>query len=356
MQINKVNPGLETFNRYYADDKTAYLFVEYLKSVAPVYAPHKKGESSYIFRQVTEVKEVVFEYNRTIQSIKKYFLPPRETLLSFNTETNDFSKLKITPEKRIFFGVHSYDMQSVRCLDYSFYRGNPESNYINRRDKTIFIGIDYKPDEFHFSKSVGIEIEQTIGFSLFFNRVENGFIIFEIDETGKELLHNFGKVVPVNDKPFQRKEKTFTAKFKYHYNRLPQVFEHIYKSGVWNEIAEKCVGCGTCNLLCSTCYCFDVRDEVELDGKTGCRERVWDGCMLNNFAEVAGGENFRESLAARTRHRVYRKFKYLTDQSGLMHCVGCGRCSKYCPAGIKMTDIINRLIEDFEYQQEKQTI
>ena len=90
--------------------------------------------------------------------------------------------------------------------------------------------------------------------------------------------------------------------------------------------------------------------------REGKRERFWDSCMLNTFAEVAGGENFRDKLNNRTRHRLYRKFKYITEQSGDLHCVGCGRCSRYCPAGIDIIEIINNLILDYEDQNQKQLV
>ena len=78
--------------------------------------------------------------------------------------------------------------------------------------------------------------------------------------------------------------------------------------------------------------------------------------MLNEFAEVAGGENFRNTLSSRTRHRLYRKFKYITQLSGELHCVGCGRCSRYCPAGIDIVAILNELIKDYQRQQETSTV
>ncbi len=70
--------------------------------------------------------------------------------------------------------------------------------------------------------------------------------------------------------------------------------------------------------------------------------------MLNTFAAVAGGENFRESLADRQRHRVYRKFKYITDITGDPWCVGCGRCTAYCTAGISIVEIVNDLCDEYE--------
>jgi sulfhydrogenase subunit beta (sulfur reductase) len=354
-QDNIIN--FDQLKKYFFDKDTTKKFIEYLVGKGKVFAPHKKGEASYSFEQVEDVNDVVFNYPRTIQPLKKFFIPPRETLLNFSLSDNTFSEPEPDEEKRIFFGIHSYEMQGILRLDYSFQKGNPEYNYLQKRANSCFIGISFEPDQWHFSKSVGIEIEKLEGFCLFFEPVENGYLVFEVNETGREMLAEFsaGSLV---DTPldFEITDKQFKAKIKYHYNRLPQVFEHVYSSKVWDEVAEKCVGCGTCNLLCATCYCFDVRDEIDLSMTDGKRERFWDGCMLNGFAEVAGGEDFRGKLSGRTRHRLYRKFKYITEESGELYCVGCGRCSKFCPANINIVDIINDLIIDYTEQQEKQAI
>ncbi|MBD3224404.1 MAG: hypothetical protein GF313_06720 [Caldithrix sp.] len=339
----------------FLDENATYDFLKFLKGRSKVFAPHRKGEASYIYDEVSDVKDVVLQYPRTIQPLKKYFLPPRETLLSFNIDENNFTESEINVEPRIFFGIHAYEMEGVMRLDYTFEQGQPESNYLTRREQSTFIGISYEPDEYHFSKSLGIDIDSVDGFSLYFKKTDNGYYVYEIDAAGQQLMKEFGKGKRV-DIPVTKEEPEFTNKIKYHYNRLPQIFEHVYDSKVWEEVAERCVGCGTCNLLCPTCYCFDVRDEVEINATEGKRERFWDGCMLNPFAEVAGNENFREKLSSRTRHRLYRKFKYITNKSGELHCVGCGRCSKYCPADISITKIINNLIDDYADRQQKQVI
>ena len=348
---------LEQMRRFFFDQETTLMFIKYLQTQTTVIAPQRKGEASYAFEEVSDAAVVVTNYSRTIQPLKKYFLPPVETLISFNLDNNSFEKNPVEQEARIFFAIHSYDMQSIIRLDYSFSQGPPDTNYFKRRNKSKFIGISYTPDEWHFSKSVGIEIEKLEGFCLFFEPVDNGYLVFEVDDDGAALLSGFGKGVRVNTPiDFEIKEKNFKAKIKYHFNRLPQVFEHVYNSKVWKEVAERCVGCGTCNLLCATCYCFDVRDEVELNVLDGQRQRFWDSCMLNTFAQVAGGENFRQNLDSRTRHRLFRKFKYITDQSGELHCIGCGRCSRFCPASINIIGIINDLIIDYTDSQQKQAI
>ncbi len=346
--------SLRQLKKVFFDERTTRGFISFLSDRAKVIAPCKKGENSYSFEYIQNPDEVVFDYPRTIQPLKKFFLPPRETLFNFNTRENSFSEPDIESEDRIFFGVHAYELQGLLRLDHCFEEGHPEYNYLRRRENTLFIGISYTPDDWHFSRSVGIEIEKLEGFCLYFEPLDSGFLVFIVNEAGKNLVELFGKGAEIdNDENFALVEKNFRVKIKFHHNRLPQVFENVYYSKVWEEISRKCLGCGTCNLLCPTCYCFDVRDEIELDATTGKRERFWDGCMLNSFALVAGGENFRDPLSSRTRHRLHRKFKYLADSAGDLFCVGCGRCSKYCPAKINIIDIINDLIGDFAGQQKR---
>jgi len=344
-----IQAALQDHEHVYLDAGMLHKFIEYLMTQAELYAPHKKGEKSFSFKAVQNTHDVVLNYSRTIQPLKKFFLPPKETLLDFNLRENAFTAQTIESQKRIFLGVHSYDLQAIHRLDYNFQSGNAESNYMTRREQSIFIGVSYKPDEFHFGKSVGIEIEKTEGMSLYLEQQDEGYIVFVIDDAGRDLLTGFGQSDFLKE-DLAITPKEFSQKIKYHYNRLPQVFDQAYHSKVWQKVSDKCLGCGTCNLLCPTCYCFDVRDEIELDAETGKRERFWDGCMLNSFAEVAGGENFRDKLHNRTRHRLYRKFKYITDYSGELSCVGCGRCTSFCPANISIVGIINDLIEEISHK------
>ena len=209
-----MNNKLEAYKRYFFNSETTLDFLEFLKTKAKLIAPHKKGEVSFSYEEVEDVSKVVFKYPRTIQSLKKYFMPPRETLLSFNIHENTFQSAEIIPEKRIFFGIHSYEMQSIKRLDYSFSMGNPETNYLTRRENALFIGISYDPDEWHFAQSLGIEIDDIDGFCLYFYPVENGFIVFEINAHGYKLLSEFNKGVPYDERAFEFPEKKFKSASK----------------------------------------------------------------------------------------------------------------------------------------------
>ncbi|MFC1527297.1 4Fe-4S dicluster domain-containing protein [Candidatus Neomarinimicrobiota bacterium] len=321
-------------------------FIGHLKMQGTVFAPHKKGDSSYSFTEVEESNAVVLDYNRTLNSVKKYFLPPREQLLSYSKIDNSYKKGSIKKEKKIFLGVHSYDMKAVMKLDYNFTEGNPEENYLLRRQKSSFIGVSYIPDEFHFSQSVGIPVQDTDGFDIYLEKNETGYTAKIITKKGEKLIQGFNGLVDALD--ISSNPSQFKNKLKYNYNRLPEVFEQSWNAETWEEVSKKCVGCGTCNLVCPTCYCFDVEDNMDLSLQNGTRDRSWDGCMLNGFAAVAGGENFRKTLADRQRHRVYRKYKYITNITGEPWCVGCGRCTAYCTAGISIVEIVNQLCEEYE--------
>lgn len=323
--------------------------IDHLRGYGEVIAPHHKGDVSYTFKTVQDSKDVVLDYNRTLLPLKKMFLPPVEKLMDFSLKDGNYTSNEVPVEPRVFFGVHSYEMQSILRLDHNMLDGNAESNYFNRRKSSRFVGISFDPDEFHFSESVGIAIEEMEGFDLFLNKVDDDYQLYVLTDKGAKLMKGFANLEKVE--PEIVDGRSFKKRIRYHYNRLPRVFQYSYQSKVWSDVADRCVSCGSCTLTCPTCFCFDVSDHVTVTAEDGMRQRNWDSCMLTNFAEVAGGENFREKTVNRTRHRLFRKFKYITDDEGLPWCVGCGRCTAFCPAGISLVDIVNELIQEDEKAQ-----
>ena len=125
---------------------------------------------------------------------------------------------------------------------------------------------------------------------------------------------------------------------------LPAFLKKQQQSKVIDRRADRCFSCGSCVLVCPTCYCFHVEEEVDLSLQAGRRTRTWDGCMMEGFASAAGGHNFRETPANRLRHRILRKGKYLPEHFHLPGCVGCGRCAQACVADIASPlEIINEM-------------
>ena len=124
------------------------------------------------------------------------------------------------------------------------------------------------------------------------------------------------------------------------FQELPSQFDASYEAEMWNRLGRRCFGCGSCTMVCPTCFCFDVSDRVELNLKEGARVRKWDSCQLVDFALVAGGHNFRPTISSRVRFRIYHKFWIEPEQISQIGCVGCRRCTRACPADIDMIDLL----------------
>jgi ferredoxin len=125
---------------------------------------------------------------------------------------------------------------------------------------------------------------------------------------------------------------------------FPDLLKRNYEHPIWKERADLCLSCGACNIVCPTCYCFDVQDEPEWDLKCAERCRSWDGCQLKDFALVTGGHNFRKNPVERFRHRFYHKGAYISDLLGESACVGCGRCVAACVTKIaNPVEVFNKL-------------
>jgi ferredoxin len=104
----------------------------------------------------------------------------------------------------------------------------------------------------------------------------------------------------------------------------------------WDEVAERCLACGNCTLVCPTCFCSDVHDTTELTGEVR-RERVWATCFDLDHSYLHGGP-VRASTSSRYRQWLTHKLSTWWDQFDTSGCVGCGRCVTWCPVGIDLTE------------------
>ncbi|HTW76020.1 MAG TPA: 4Fe-4S dicluster domain-containing protein [Steroidobacteraceae bacterium] len=104
----------------------------------------------------------------------------------------------------------------------------------------------------------------------------------------------------------------------------------------WDEVAERCLSCANCTLVCPTCFCTSVEDHTDLAGETAVRERRWDSCFTLDFSYLHGG-SVRRQTRSRYRQWMTHKLANWFDQFGTSGCVGCGRCITWCPVGIDIT-------------------
>ena len=315
----------------------------------------KRKEDSFCYGSIKSPEDLCLDFDCTIAPPKKYFLPPEETLFHFTTAPS----LEVTPviesNPFILFGVHPFDIKAINQMDKIFTNGVPDPHYLKRREAVLLIGVDptrVAPRAFWADMEAD---SVSKGFDLMFTDMGEDFIVEIGTEKGEELLNRHAKVRPATRDEAQ-KRVTIRSQISnickkrgltFPKREIPQLLEHSEGKLFWEEKSGKCLSCGTCNMVCPTCYCFDVQDDMELDLNNGERLRRWDGCLLQDFAKVATGENFRETRTSRYRHRFFRKGLYLFKVLDDVACVGCGRCASFClPDIADPVDAFNRLKED----------
>ena len=121
---------------------------------------------------------------------------------------------------------------------------------------------------------------------------------------------------------------------------VAMLMDAFHKDPFWEELGGRCLSCTACSAVCPTCFCFDIQDTFDPSGEAGRRERVWDACTAPQFAQVAGGHNFRGDGRNRVRHRMYHKLNGFLANHDRMLCVGCGRCVKACKANINPIEVL----------------
>ncbi|MGB9636730.1 MAG: 4Fe-4S dicluster domain-containing protein, partial [Thermoplasmata archaeon] len=306
---------------------------EELCSEYTVIAPVKK-DKDFVYAEVENFGEIALDYTTTITPVKKYLIPYKETMFTFE---NEKIKEKLPEEKLAFFGLHICDINAISRMDMVLWN---DPYYRGRRENMLIVGVSCKPTEKCFCKSTHSNVLNNTC-DIFLKEEDREFLAYSLTEKGRKLLNSF----------LFESTNIDTKEIRVDYNEAKHIDVHKvsekilkdYENPVWEETARKCLGCTNCTVVCPLCYCYDVIDNTYITPESGERVRCWDSCLLVNFARVAGGHNFRKDLKARYRNVYIHKFKTFVDEFGTTSCVGCGRCITYCPAGIDMRETLSKI-------------
>jgi ferredoxin len=328
-------------------------FVDAIIRAQQVIGVQVKGDR-FDFAELSSAKDLRLDYDVTLQPPKKFFQPAAETLMTYQVAGGYQSQYG--DDKFVLIGVHPYDMIAINQMDILFKQDNYDTHYMTRRHNAAIIACDVvTPSKNVFAASMGTAVVRQ-GYDILVTDIDDGYVVEAATEKGEKLLSKAKGAPKAAQKDLDKREQVWNRnkkqlnkhQLKCDFAYLPKLLDRAYDHPVWEEKAKTCFSCGSCNLVCPTCYCFNVQDDVSWNLTSGRRDRFWDGCLLDGFSKVAGGHEFRKQRAARFRHRLYRKAKYVPAKiGGQIACVGCGRCVGAClPDIANPVNVYNRLIDD----------
>jgi NAD(P)H-flavin reductase/formate hydrogenlyase subunit 6/NADH:ubiquinone oxidoreductase subunit I len=316
----------------------------------------KSRGNKFAFAPLETAEELRLDYDVTLLPPKKYFFPQRETLFTYALAGGFSAKKPDEAKPMVLIGVHPYDIVALLHMDEIFRETKSDPYYFKKRESTIIIGVNIqKLSKWNFSSYMGSS-SVDYGYDLMLTDLGNRYVVNVGSQKGEDLLSKYAKNVTTAlardiQVAGQKKREIMNISqqnFDFSPELIPELLKDSYgKSGFWEKHSEKCLACGSCVLVCPTCYCFDVKDNPDLTLEAGERIRTWDGCLLEDFAKIASGENFRATRPTRYRHRYFKKGKYLFDRFGFVSCVGCGRCSSNCLPNIaNPVDLFNDMYHE----------
>ncbi len=316
-------------------------FVEAMIADRRVIGPVAKRKK-FAYEQLGSAGDLRLDFDVTILPPKKVFFPPTQQIVRFEGDSVEGC---IDPVDTVLLGVHFYDVKGIDMTDYLFRENNPDYNYLAQREATTIVASNIQSlSPRAFWDSVGTEVDPR-GHDAFLTKIDGGYVLETRTAKGDALVA-FGEFRDATAAEVEAARAVNAEVVGRCAERLgytsdeiaDKVRESFGNEELWKTLANDCFSCGSCNTVCPTCYCFDVKDTWNLDQVSGQRTRYWDACLTREFASVtmAGGgtENFRAHHSARFRHRFMRKTAYLNDKLGGPACVGCGRCSAACTADI----------------------
>jgi ferredoxin len=301
------------------------------------------------YRLERRTDDRMFGYVVGPQSWKRFLYPPRNVIWSgVRTADGWDTKAPVEAPRYAFIGVRGCELAAIAIQDRVFLADGDrpaDPSYASRREGAFLVAVNCdEPKANCFCTSMGTGPAAGPGHDLVLTEmVTDDGIVFLVEagsDRGEKLLDRLGGVQPAGEALRNHAAQAVAAAAAAMPHKLDTTDIHDLLLGNlahprWEAVAARCLGCTNCTLVCPTCFCGTVTDELELGGAAAQRVRSWDSCFTLEFSYIHGGA-IRQSGAARYRQWLTHKLASWIDQFGTSGCVGCGRCITWCPVGIDL--------------------
>jgi len=304
-------------------------------------------------------------------SLKQFLFPPQETVLECERQGDRWSmrEADVSAPPLAVIGPRSCDLHAMQVHDRIFLQGAyVDVAYQARRESLFALAVNCRRAAATcFCHSMKTGPAATSGFDLALTELDDCFIIEVGTDQGGRVIrsadwtpssiedihtaqalprqlaermherssvphaaHSEGSSASQPDSAGTRQRQLDTTGI---HDVLMSNLEHPR----WADVAQRCLACANCTLVCPTCFCSAVEDVTDLTGDHVRRERRWASCFTAEHSYMNSG-SVRKTTASRYRQWLTHKLATWIDQYGVSGCVGCGRCITWCPVGIDLTE------------------
>ncbi|MEX2587104.1 MAG: 4Fe-4S dicluster domain-containing protein [Actinomycetota bacterium] len=300
------------------------------------------------YRLQRRLDDALFGYAVGPQSWKQFLFPPRNLLFSAS-RTAEGVRLN-EPDVEFpyaFVGVRGCELAAIDIQDRVFLGGAyRDRSYAARREPAFIVAVNCgTPAHTCFCVSMGTGPRVGPGFDLALTELVEAhrhvFLVEVGTDRGAQILSSVSTSQPAPGDPQAADAVVEGAAAQMGRQMdttgIKQLLERNMEHPRWDDVAERCLACGNCTMVCPTCFCSSVEDVTDLAGDNAQRWRRWDSCFTLDFSHV-GESSTRSSTKSRYRQWMTHKLGTWIDQFDTSGCVGCGRCITWCPVGIDITE------------------
>ena len=301
------------------------------------------------FRLERRDDEALFAHAVGHDSVKRFLFPP--VVQTWRARRGEDGALEVQapepPPRYAFIGVRSCDLHAVAIQDRVFLGDrHVEPDYEARRRDAFFVAVNCaRAGGTCFCTSMNTGPRVTGGHDLALTELldEDGhrFLVEVGSERGAEVLaeltrrpaeaHEPGAAEEIVERTAASMGRSLDT------TDIRDLLQANAEHPRWDEVADRCLSCGNCTLVCPTCFCSSAEDTTDLAGNEAEHTRVWDSCFTLEHSYIHGG-SVRRSGRSRYRQWMTHKLSTWIDQFGSSGCVGCGRCITWCPVAIDITE------------------
>jgi formate hydrogenlyase subunit 6/NADH:ubiquinone oxidoreductase subunit I len=315
-------------------------------------------QSAGRWRLTTDDHPTRFGWTPGADSWKRFVFPAQQELLRVRRVDGSFAATRPpAPDRPLaLLGARDCEIKALDVLDRVLLDPeHPDPRYAERRADTFVVAVTCgEPSATCWCTSMEGGPQPRAGYDIRLTEVVEGghrLIADAGTDRGRALLDRISTTV-ATDADHAAADAVASTATSSMPARLPGADIPSLLAGMhhphWDVVAARCLSCANCTMVCPTCFCSTLTDAAALGadhaaGAETVRIQQWASCFQLDHSNLAG-RPVRATTMSRYRQWLTHKLQTWPEQFGTMGCVGCGRCTTWCPAGIDLVEEAAELI------------